>query len=289
VSLTEEPPATRRDRASAREWVRRSPQDWRAHARLGEIEFERGKARAARAAYVQAWRLNPDEPGVRTQLTMLDAMLGGRQRRSALVEVERLIAQRDLPAEVLPVIVDVTVALRVRWLVLAATVGVYGYGALVLTHWEDGSVAASTWPRAAVGCVLVLALLALWLGPLLARLTPATRRLLPGLLRRDPLLGLEIALQLVAVGLLVAVPFLWAAGLSTAVGRVTLAAFALTVLGGAIVAGISLVTGGGGWSLVGLVLLPPLTLPLAIAAAIVTALFRVVIRIVRAISKPRAA
>jgi hypothetical protein len=261
--------------------VRDSPHDWRAHARLGEIEFERGRARAARAAYYQAWRLNPDDEVVRSQLAMLGAMLGGRQRRSALVEVERLIDRGDLPAQVLPVIVDVTVALRVRWLMLVAAAGVYGYGALVLTHWEDASITSSTWPRAAVGGVVLLALLMLWLGPLLARFTPSARRLLPGLVRRDPLLGLELAGQLLAIGLLLSVPALWAAGLAGAVGTVSLVAFALTLLVGAVVAGVGLATGGGGWSLVGLLLLPPLTLPLAIVGALITALIRLVLRVVR--------
>jgi hypothetical protein len=249
---------------------------------LGEVYFELGRVRRARAAYRRAAALNPHDRGVRGQLVLLDALLAGRHRRAALVEVERLMAAGELSAQALPVLVDSTVALRVRWLAPVTLVSVFGYAGLTFANVQDGSLRQASWPWGVIGGLAVAALLASWVGPLLARLTPATRRLLRGLPRRDPLLALEVGLQLVAIAAVLVVAALWVAGQSSAVTAVVVAAVALVLLGGAVVAGLSLGTGAGGKaSLLGLVLLPPLTLPIALLVAVVAAGIRLVVRAVR--------
>jgi hypothetical protein len=249
---------------------------------VGEVLFELGRVRRARAAYHRAARLNPHDPEVRKQLVLLDALLAGRQRRAALVEVERLMAAGELSPEALPVLVDSTVALRVRSLVVVTLVSVFGYAGLTVAHIEDGSLRPSSWPWGVVGGVVVAVLLASWAGPFLARLTPATRRLLSGLPRRDPLLALEVGGHLLAISAVLVVPPLWVAGQSTVVAYVVLAAVVLMLVVGAVVAGVSLGTGQGGKaSLLGLVLLPPFTLPLALVVALIAAVVRLVRRAVR--------
>jgi len=268
-------------RAAVR-WARLAPDQWQAHAAVGRLSMALGRAKPARWAYHRAWQLNPNDPEVYADLAMLEAILQGRGRRAALERVEVLVANGRLNRDAWVVIVDGTVEIRSRWFCVAASYLSLGYAILVGIHVENDEIRAATAYRPAIASTVAAVALLWWFIPFWRRLTPAARRLLGGLLRREPLTALGVLGCAGPMVALLAVPFLWAAGLSVATLAVAIAAFVVPILSEVFTTGLGLGTGSTGRDYVRLVLQPPYVIGGVVVVFLVASVVRLVIRALRA-------
>jgi hypothetical protein len=270
---------------AAEQWVRLAPGDWPAHAAVGRLNLALGRGQAARAAFLRAWQLNPHDLDVYTNLTLLDAVLGGRHRRAALERIERLTADGHLDPQAAPAIVDASVTMASRWLSFAAAYLTLGYVVLVGVHHSAASIRPDTWWRPALASAVVAAVLLWWLVPLWRRLTPAARRVLPGMLRRETLEATGLLGHATALLLLLAVPPVWATGAATAALVVAGVAFGLSLLTEVVTTGVGLGAGSGAGDFVRLLLQPPYLIGAVIVVAIIAAVIRGLRRLVRAVAR----
>jgi hypothetical protein len=270
---------------AAVQWARLAPGDWQAHAAVGRLNMALGRGKVARSAFFRAWQLNPHDLDVYTNLTLLDAILGGRHRRAALERVERLAADGHLGRDAVSTMVDASVMVASRWLSFAAAYLTLGYVVLVGVHHSEQLIRADTWWRPALASAVVAAVLLWWFGPMWRRLTPTARRLVPGMVRREPLDAIGVLGHATALVLLLAVPAIWVSGAATAALVVAAVAFGLSLLTEIITTGVGLGTDSSAGDFVRLFLQPPYILGAVIFVVIVAAVVRGVTRVVRAIGR----
>jgi hypothetical protein len=268
---------------AAVEWARLAPGDWQAHAAVGRLNMTLGRGKVARAALHHARQLNPHDLDVDIKLTFLDVLLGGRHRRAALERVERLAADGHLGRPAVAAIVDAAVTMASRWLSFAAAYLTLGYVVLVALHHDGGLIRPDTWWRPALASAVVAAVLLWWLGPMLRRLTPTARRLMPGMLRREPLEAVGLLGHATALVLLLAVPAVWATGAANPALVVAGVAFGLSMLTEIITTGVGLGRDSGAGDFVRLFLQPPYIIGAVIFVVIVATVVRGVIRLLRAV------
>jgi hypothetical protein len=268
-------------RDAARAWVARRPDQSAAHARLGEAYLALNKVKPARRALGRAVALDPGNRDAANRLAILTAVMGRKERRRALEHVERLVDAGALPASALPEVVDATVEVRTRWWTAMAAYATLGYAVMAGIHVDDGSVGASTWPRAAVASAVVVVLASLWLVPLWTRLTPRTRRLLPGLVRRDGWLACELVGNGLALAILVLLPAAWTAGQVGLVLAAAITAFALPFVTEVVTVAVGLGREPSGRGFASLLLLPPYSLVAVILLVCVLVVLRLIFRAVR--------
>jgi hypothetical protein len=273
---------------AAERWAVLAPGDWQAHAAVGRMSMARGRGTQARAAFFRAWQLNPHDLDVYRNLTLLDAALGGRHRRAALERVERLAADGHLDRAGVAAIVDASVMVASRWLSFAAAYVTLGYVVLVAVHHDGELIRTDTWWRPAIASAVVAGVLLWWFGPLWRRLTPTARRLLPGMLRREPLEATGILGHATALLLLLAVPAIWLAGRGLAALVVAGVGFGLSMVTEIITTGVGLGTSSGAGDFVRLILQPPYIIGAVIFVVIVAMVVRGVIRVVRALGRAMA-
>jgi hypothetical protein len=210
-------------------------------------------------------------------------MLGGRHRRAALERVERLIADGHLRPAALSTIADASVVIASRWLSVGAAYLTLGYAVLVAVHADEGSIDAGTAVRPALASAVVAAALLWWFIPMWRRLTPAARRLLPGMLRREPLEAIEVFGHAAALTLLLVVPFVWVTGTETPTLVVAVVAFGLSLLTEIVATGLSIGRDTGVRDVVRLILQPPYIIGAVIVLAVVAGIVRGVARGLRAL------
>jgi hypothetical protein len=268
---------------AAEQWTRLAPGDWQAHAAVGRLNMALNRGKPARFAFYRAWQLNPNDLDVYRNLTLLDAVLGGRHRRTALQRVQQLVADGHLGADALSVMTDASVMMASRWLSIGAAYLTLGYVVLVAVHANEGWIDAGTVARPALASAVVAVVLLWWFVPMWRRLTPATRRRVPGMLRREPLEAIEVLGHATALVLLLAVPAVWVTGAGTATLVVAGVAFGLSLLTEIVATGLGLGRDTGVRDIVRLILQPPYIIGAVIGLAMVAAVVRGVARGLRAL------